>query len=1547
MNKFYKSLFFISIFFYSGSCFADGNGTLGNVLDLIKCGLNYTSASQRLGQRFSPAGVAQPAGFVISGIPPCANIEKAYLWAEGSGDGTAQTATIDGPSGTQNFPMSIVGQGPDKCWSYVGSSTYRADVTSVVTGNGTYNISGLLTNPPNTSNDMDGATLMVIYSDPTVAYQGRIVIADGSIVVGGGTANYNLTYPAVCGSTTNASAFSGVGDLQANPGSWSLNGTAVAPTWNWWNYVQTTTTVTNGQTSSNFNLTSSGDCFNYALAGIYFQTTTCATCTTPTIAITTSGTDATCSSCNGTASVTSATAGYGPNTFTYSWAPSGGTNATATGLCAGTYTVTVSNGCLTGTATVTVNTTGSVSVSGTQTNASCYGQCDGSATVSATGGTLPYAYSWAPSGGNGATATGLCAGNYTCTVTSANGCTGTKTFSITQPPQLTASISAVKTSVCYGQGTTINFSGTPNAIVTYNTGGPNQTVTLNGAGTASISTGALAGNVTYTLVSVQLAPCTASVSGSVTITVNPLPVFSAGMPSNNGPICSGNVLDLFSSTTPASTGYSWTGPAFGVPNTAQNPVINNAPIADAGTYTVTATDANGCSVTGTTTVVIYQTPAITIVSTSNPTTCGGNQGTIAIGGLTPNGSYTLYYSTPTAVSTSITANGAGQYTISGLPAGTYSNIYVSQNNCLSNTLGPVTLTDPAPPQITSISSSSPTTCNGTQGTITLSGLLPNTVYTVHYFDNATPQTVNITSNVTGQIIITGLAAGVYSNVTVSINNCTSTAVGPFVLVDPAAPVVTASNNSPICEGQILDLFSTVTFNGNPVTPSSISWTGPAFATPNAQQNPTVANAVPAYSGTYTVVATYANCSSQPATTGVTVNPAPAIPIMSSNSPVCSDSDLVLTVNTIAGASDYHWTGPNGLSLHQQNATITDAQTINAGTYTLSVTSNNNCGLLAPATIDVVVNQTPGTPTVQDIAYCQGETAPPLTATPSGNATDVIKWYTQATGGTGSATAPVPSTSIPGAYTWYVSQETAAGCEGLRVPQVVTIKVKPATPIIIAAQHYCEEDSNVGPFVAMGDSVRWYTTPSGGVGTYTAPTPSTDTPGSFTWYATQTVNGCESDRQPVTITVNAKPPVPVTVPVNYCLGDAAMPLTATAQFQLNWYDMPTGGAPLSASPVPPTDTPSVRTWYVSQTANFCESDRAAITVTVLYRPTANIIASNNEVCQEDSLTFSYSGNAQPSTTYAWTWPTGSTVLSGTGPGPYVVRFDNTGIFTVSVIATDSICSSPAAIDTVKVKQTPELAITFRNNIVCVGDMSYLDIAWVNMELESYLWDFGGGHVSNGNNTATGKGPYYVTWGNAGKYIVKLNVSAKDGCSATASDTVDVHPYPEAKISTSAIEGLCAGQDIVLTASVNNSKYTYLWTPREFFDYDYNSPVVTAHADKSQYISLKVTNEYGCQSMDSIMIETKPCCELLLPNAFSPNGDGKNDLFRILNPGRHKLVSLRVLNRYGEVVFETADEHDGWNGSLNGTAQEMGVYFYQVKYLCDGKEQYLKGDVTLVR
>src|ERR1041385_2080765 len=134
----------------------NANGSIATSYTLTKCGLNFTYASNPLYKRpFQfQVGLNQPAAFNIQGIPTCVVIEKAFLYAGLSGNGIPITATITNPASTTNsFPMSIIGQDADKCWGYAGSYAYRADVTSIISGNGNYLISGLPTNPPVSGND--------------------------------------------------------------------------------------------------------------------------------------------------------------------------------------------------------------------------------------------------------------------------------------------------------------------------------------------------------------------------------------------------------------------------------------------------------------------------------------------------------------------------------------------------------------------------------------------------------------------------------------------------------------------------------------------------------------------------------------------------------------------------------------------------------------------------------------------------------------------------------------------------------------------------------------------------------------------------------------------------------------------------------------------------------------------------------------------------------------------------------------------------------------------------------------------------------------------------------------------------------------------------------------------------------------------------------------------------------------------------------------------------------------------------------------------------
>ena len=633
----------------------NGNGTLGNIFSMTKCGLDFTSASQRLGKRLPQPGVNQPAPFVIAGIPAGSVIEKAYLWVEGSGNGAAQTATVNGPLGPAAYPMSVVGSGPDKCWGYTGSYTYRADVTASVNGNGVYNISGIMTNPPIAGNDMDGGTLIVIWSQATQLWRGTISISDGAMVVNGGVATYNMTYPAVCGVTTNAKAFMGIGDIQFNPTSWSANGTAIPLGWNWWDFLQVNTTVAVAQTTSAFVVNTGGDCFNLCIAGLYYRTT-CVSCMLCTLA-TTNITNVLCNGqCTGSATVTST--GQAP--FNYVWVPAAantttGLTNTATGLCAGTYVCTTTDalGCIS-TQTITITQpTPLVATNTSFTNVTCNSACNGTSVISSSGGVLPYTFTWSPATtnstvGNVNTATGLCPGVYTCTVMDVNGCTSTTTTTITQPTALTlvpSQVNVLCNGVCSGSATVSVSGGTP--IYSYLWSPGNQI-------TPSI-TNLCAGN--YSCLVTDANGCTLTQTFAIT-EPSLLTLAAGGFNVSCFGVCDGQVV-VIPSGGAGSYGFLW--------NTGCiTPSCNNI---CAGNYTVAVTDLNGCTATATATV--SEPSAVVVTATSTDAHCNF-----------ADGSATCIYSGGTGGLIPIWYNPAiiGQNLV-GVFAGNYYVIVTDANGC--------------------------------------------------------------------------------------------------------------------------------------------------------------------------------------------------------------------------------------------------------------------------------------------------------------------------------------------------------------------------------------------------------------------------------------------------------------------------------------------------------------------------------------------------------------------------------------------------------------------------------------------------------------------------------------------------------------------------------------------------------------------------------------------------------------------------------------------------------------------------------------------------
>lgn len=592
----------------------DGSTVLGPTYQHSACGLNYTAVSQKIGQRISPAGVPQPASFPIAGIPATATILKAYVWCDASGNGVPITLTVTDPFAlVNNFPMTLIGSDQDKCWAYQGTHTYRADVTASITGNGNYTISGFPTSTTTANtNDVDGATMMVIWSDPTQTYQGDIVIWDGCVVINGGVTTQTINNFTACGGTvSNARAFMAIADLQGMGAQLSMNGSApFTITEDWWNYVDQPTTVTPNQNSSAFNINSTGDCYNFCVMGLYYQSN-CQTCCIAPFTLNMSSTPSQCSAQNGTATATP-NGGSGP--FSYQWNTTPvQTGQTATNLPPGQYIVTVTDGtgCTT-IDTVIVLGTGSLPFSTSQVNVLCNGGNNGSATFTPTGGTGPFTYTWNPNVSATGSATTLTAGVYTVDVTDNYGCSNSFTFTITEPPLIPISANpSPAVSICIGGSTTLS--------VTPSGGAPPYSYNwLNGPGTNSTLVVSPQVTTTYSCV-VSDACGNQADTGMITVTVNPTPVVSFTADDQDGcaPLC----VNFTPQSTPAVLTCVW---QFGDGDTSTVGLVNHC-YDQTGLYDVTLSvvDINGCvnSITQLGFITVYPDPVAAFgFLTPQPTT---------------------------------------------------------------------------------------------------------------------------------------------------------------------------------------------------------------------------------------------------------------------------------------------------------------------------------------------------------------------------------------------------------------------------------------------------------------------------------------------------------------------------------------------------------------------------------------------------------------------------------------------------------------------------------------------------------------------------------------------------------------------------------------------------------------------------------------------------------------------------------------------------------------------------------------------------------------
>lgn len=636
-------------------------------------------------------------------------------------------------------------------------------------------------------------------------------------------------------------------------------------------------------------------------------------------------------SCSGTTDGSITITPNTPGTYTYTLNPGNivqNNNPVFTGLGVGVYTATFTNtfGC-SGTV-ANINLTAAAPPVGTASvqNTTCPNVNDGTITVNppTTGG--PFIYTLNPGNivqNNNPVFTGLAAGNYSVSFTTALGCVGTiNNIIIANGPALVTTATTSLTS-CPG----VN-DGTI-SVVPLTTGGP-FTYTLNPGNIVQVNnpvfTGLAPGN--YTISFISNAGCGGVVTPAPVVTAGPALVATTTV---TNPPCA-NINDGIITIVPANPGtftYVLT-----LPNNTQITQNNNPTFTGLapGNYSYTFTNAGGCIGNGTV-ALVTNTPISATLSNVMPLCNGGNNGSITV-----NGSGGV---APYQYSLNVGTSWQSASTFTGIAAGTYP-IRVKDNvGCTFDT----TITVSEPTLLTASATSTPGTCNGNDGQITVTG------------NNGTPPynySVNggINFQASPIFIVNG---GPYPNIVVRDNNgCTTNTSVVVTLIDNMT--IIPLNDTTICFGDSVRLIPNVSAAANVFIWNTI----PIGTLINTLSNPNIKDpfATPTDTTTYTVSANWGICNRKDTIT-VNVLHKP-IPNAGNDMAVCNyktDTILVGSVSDTSGTVNYHWS-PEA-TVQNPDAATTIATPSQTQVYTLTVTDNYGCGF--SVTDQVVVTVQPPVP----------------------------------------------------------------------------------------------------------------------------------------------------------------------------------------------------------------------------------------------------------------------------------------------------------------------------------------------------------------------------------------------------------------------------------------------------------------------------------------------------------------------------------------------------------------------------------------------------------
>ncbi len=999
--------------------------------------------------------------------------------------------------------------------------------------------------------------------------------------------------------------------------------------------------------------------------------------------------------------------------------------------------------------------------------------------------------------------------NYTVTPSylSCAGNNFTIAVTVNELPNIAAITGA--TNVCTGLTTQLASATTGGTWTSSNT----AVATVNASG---VVTGVTVGNVTISYSVTNANGCTSSVSASVNVNIGTsATITSAGSTT----FCQGGSVTL---TANSGATYLWS-------NGAQTQSIN---VTSGGPYTVTVTNAGGCSITSAATTVTVNALPTTAAITGSTSLCVGTTTNLATTSVNP-----TWSSSNTSIAT-VSATGV----VTGVSSGSATISYgITDANGCSNTASSVVVVNPLP-TATIAAIGSTTFCQGGSVTLLAANAPSGSTYSYVWKLNGTA-IVGATANT-----YVANASGNYS-VTITANGlCQATSSATTVTVNSLPILAASTGTTSVCAGSSTAL-------SNATAAGTWSSSNNAVATINSANG--LVTGVTAGSAVMTYTFTNANGCSSSTTTNFTVNPLPTATITASGSTTfCQGGSVTLTANT---ASSYQWS----------NGATTASITVNAsGSYTVTITNANGCSAVSVPTT-VTVNTLPSATITANgpTTFCQG-----------GNVTLVASSGASYLWSNG---APTQTISVTAAGTYSVTVTSAAGCTATSTGTIVTVNALPVATINpIGSTTFCQ-GSLVTLIASAGTSYLWSSgeTTQGIIASVDGP---------YTVTVTN-ANGCSATSANTNVVVNPLPTVAAITGLNdVCVGSTTV--LATTSIGGVWSSSNTAVATVSPSGVVTGITAgnAVLSYSITNVNGCTNSVTAAMTVNA--GTTATISASGTTTfCAGGSVTLTASSGS------SYEWNTGSLNPSITvsASGSYYVNVTNalgctaTSVLTQVVVNPLPVVTAITGSTEVCIGNTTQLANTTNggvwsssnNNIATVDANGLVTSVTAGSTTITYTVTNANGCTSsvsavvnvnalptasisaNGATTfcAGGSVTLVATTGtsylwNNGQYTQSITVDTAgtyfatvtnaSGCSAnTNAITVTVNALPTAVVTANGPTAFCQGNNVLLTATGGTS---YIWSTGE--------TTQSILVSTSENIQVDVTNSNGCTSAAANTIVT---------------------------------------------------------------------------------------------